>query len=102
MGRVRYSVLIPAPSADHTLCTNSHAASDTNLRCRLHSHAHLSISMTRAFPHPYPQVVALSRTFKGFATFGRLVGDVNGDTRALIKELNIIEVPTFIFFRAGK
>eukprot|EP00198_Chlamydomonas_reinhardtii_P003490 XP_001692826.1 plastidic thioredoxin-like protein [Chlamydomonas reinhardtii] len=64
----------------------------------------LNVALTSAGPciKVFPAVVALSRTFKGFATFGRLVGDVNGDTRALIKELNIIEVPTFIFFRAGK
>ncbi|EFJ46567.1 thioredoxin [Volvox carteri f. nagariensis] len=48
------------------------------------------------------QVVALSRSFQGFASFGRLLGDQNGETRALLQEFNIIEVPTFIFFRAGR
>ncbi|PNH04195.1 Thioredoxin-like protein CDSP32, chloroplastic [Tetrabaena socialis] len=64
----------------------------------------LNVALESAGPciKVFPAVVALSRSFQGFATFGRLVGDVNGETRELIKELNIMEVPTFIFFRSGK
>ncbi len=44
-------------------------------------------------------MVALSRSFQGFASFARLLGDTNGDTRGLLAELNVVEVPTFVFFR---
>ncbi len=60
-------------------------------------------TVVRITPHAgpcvRPQVVALSRSFQGFASFARLLGDQNGETRELLRELNIIEVPTFIFFR---
>ncbi|GLI67595.1 hypothetical protein VaNZ11_011788 [Volvox africanus] len=64
----------------------------------------LNVALTSAGPciKVFPAVVALSRSFQGFANFGRLLGDQNGETRELLKELNIIEVPTFIFFRAGR
>ncbi|GLC41771.1 hypothetical protein PLESTB_001704200 [Pleodorina starrii] len=64
----------------------------------------LNVSLTSAGPciKVFPAVVALSRSFQGFATFARMMGDQNGETRALLQELNVIEVPTFIFFRGGR
>ncbi|KXZ49120.1 hypothetical protein GPECTOR_23g5 [Gonium pectorale] len=64
----------------------------------------LNVSLTSAGPciKVFPAVVALSRSFQGYATFARLLGDQNGDTRELLQSLNIVEVPTFIFFRSGK
>jgi hypothetical protein len=49
--------------------------------------------------HIYPAVLALARSFQGYATFARLMGDESGETRALLQELNVVEVPTFLFFR---
>ncbi|GFR44452.1 hypothetical protein Agub_g5684 [Astrephomene gubernaculifera] len=64
----------------------------------------LNVALTSAGPciRVFPAVVALSRSFKGFASFGRLLGDASEETEGLLRELNIVEVPTFVFFRAGK
>jgi hypothetical protein len=55
--------------------------------------------------HVYPAVVALARSFQGYARFARLLVDAedkNHSTTGLLGELNVLEVPTFIFFRGGK
>ncbi len=49
--------------------------------------------------HIFPAVLALARSFQGFASFARLMGDENAETRAMLQELNVVEVPTFLFFR---
>jgi len=49
--------------------------------------------------HVYPAVVALARSFKGYARFGRLLAD---DQPELLRALGVVEVPTFIFYRGGE
>jgi hypothetical protein len=51
--------------------------------------------------HIFPAVVALARSFKGYARFARLLADEN-DKPELLRELGVVEVPTFIFYRGGK
>ncbi|KAG2482385.1 hypothetical protein HYH03_018681 [Edaphochlamys debaryana] len=64
----------------------------------------LQVALTNAGPciKVFPAVVALARSFQGYASFARLIGDTNGETRELLKDFNIVEVPTFLFFRGGK
>lgn len=62
----------------------------------------VSVSMCEPCMHIFPAVRALAKNFVGFAAFARLVGDSNDETEALMKELKILEVPTFIFYRDSK
>lgn len=50
----------------------------------------------------FPAVVALARSFKGYATFGRLNGDESDETKRVMAAYNIQEVPTFLFFKSGR
>jgi hypothetical protein len=59
----------------------------------------VSMSNTDSCVHVFPAVLALARNFKGFASFARLMGDEGPETKALLKELRVVEVPTFLFFR---
>jgi hypothetical protein len=63
----------------------------------------VDVSSAGATPciHVFPAVVALARSFKGYARFARLLADEN-DKPELLRELGVVEVPTFIFYRAGK
>jgi thioredoxin-like negative regulator of GroEL len=49
--------------------------------------------------HVFPAVLALARNFVGYAAFARLLGD---DSPQLLAELDIKEVPTFLFYRNGQ
>eukprot|EP00882_Tetradesmus_deserticola_P001349 GHRQ01001460.1.p1 GENE.GHRQ01001460.1~~GHRQ01001460.1.p1 ORF type:complete len:332 (+),score=120.08 GHRQ01001460.1:133-1128(+) len=62
----------------------------------------LSISGADPCIHIFPAVLALARSFKGYAAFGRLMGDENSSTQAVLQAYNILEVPTFLFFKNGK
>ena len=62
----------------------------------------VSLSDAASCVHIFPAVLALARSFKCFAAFARLLGDENEETKELIKELNITQVPTFLFYRGGE
>jgi len=64
----------------------------------------VDVSLSDAEPciRIYPAVLALAKNFAGMAVFGRLMGDTSEENEALIKELNILEVPTFLFYRNGQ
>jgi len=64
----------------------------------------VDVSLSNANPciHIYPAVVALARSFKGYAVFGRLQGDESAETQAMLQRYNIVQVPTFLFFKGGK
>ncbi|MEW5318821.1 MAG: hypothetical protein WDW38_010008 [Sanguina aurantia] len=64
----------------------------------------VNVSVTSAAPciRVYPAVLALAKNFAGLAKFARVLGDESDETRELMSELNIIEVPTFIFYRGGE
>jgi len=64
----------------------------------------VDVSLTNAAPcvHIFPAVLALARNFKGYAAFARLVGDENEGVKALMGELGVVQVPTFLFYRGGK
>jgi thiol-disulfide isomerase/thioredoxin len=65
----------------------------------------VDFSLTDAAPcvHVFPAVLALARSFQGgYASFARLMGDENEELKQLMLELNVIQVPTFLFYRGGK
>lgn len=64
----------------------------------------LKVGLTGAKPclKIFPTVVALAKAFDGYASFGRLVSDTSDSAKALAVQLGIVQVPTFIFYRAGK
>lgn len=64
----------------------------------------IDVSLTSAAPcvHIFPAVVALGKSFQGTADFARLIGDESPETEAMLKELDIKEVPTFLFYSEGK
>jgi hypothetical protein len=61
----------------------------------------VSVNGAAACVHIYPTVVVLARQFKGYASFARLIADTNEETKQIAKDLNIIAVPTFEFYREG-
>lgn len=64
----------------------------------------VDVSLTNAEPciRIYPAVLALAKNFTGMAVFGRLMGDASKEHEELMRELNILEVPTFLFYRNGR
>lgn len=64
----------------------------------------IDVSLTDAAPcvHIFPAVLALAKNFSGFAAFARLMGDENEELQSFVKELGVVQVPTFLFFRGGK
>jgi hypothetical protein len=62
------------------------------------------VSTSDAAPciHVFPAVVALARSFKGYAAFGRVMADASPEGQALLRDNNVVEVPTFLFFKNGR
>ncbi|CAK9194800.1 unnamed protein product [Sphagnum troendelagicum] len=50
----------------------------------------------------YPTFIKLSKKMAGNAIFARMHGDENDDCKQLMREMNVVEVPTFLFVRDGK
>ncbi|KAL2634040.1 hypothetical protein R1flu_005519 [Riccia fluitans] len=50
----------------------------------------------------YPTVVKLSKKMADNTVFARMHGDENEDCMELLRSMDIVEVPTFIFIRDGK
>ncbi len=63
----------------------------------------LNVSLATATPcvKIFPAFMALAKHLKGVATFARLIGDASPEARALTASLNILEAPTFIFYKDG-
>jgi len=64
----------------------------------------VDVSLTDAAPciHVFPAVLALARSFKGYAAFGRVIADASEEGQQLLKAYNVVEVPTFLFFKNGR
>jgi len=65
----------------------------------------LDVSMSKASPaclHIYPAVLALAKNTAGACRWSRLLADSNDETRALMNQLNVETVPTFVFFEGQK
>ncbi|GAB4820580.1 hypothetical protein N2152v2_007626 [Parachlorella kessleri] len=64
----------------------------------------VNISLSSASPcvRIFPAVLALARNFQGYAAFARLMGDENEELQQVMADYNIVQVPTFLFFRNGK
>lgn len=50
----------------------------------------------------YPTVLKLSRQMLGTVAFARMNGDENDSCMQFLKDMNVIEVPTFLFIRDGE
>lgn len=50
----------------------------------------------------YPTFIKLSKRMKDVAIFARLHGDESQDCQELLKLLDVVEVPTFLFIKGGK
>lgn len=64
----------------------------------------ITVVLQNAAPciHIFPAVLALAKNFTNYAHFARLIGDETEETAELLQELNVNEVPTFLFYRGGK
>ena len=49
----------------------------------------------------YPTVVKLSKQMVDTVVFARMNGDENDSCLAFLKDMNVVEVPTFLFIRDG-
>jgi hypothetical protein len=63
----------------------------------------LNVSLATATPcvKIFPAFMALAKHLKGTASFARLIGDASAEARALTASLNVLEAPTFIFYKDG-
>ena len=52
--------------------------------------------------HLFPAVLSLARNTAGFTRWARIALDENAECAALVKELGVTEVPSFIFTCDGK
>ncbi|KAK9810728.1 hypothetical protein WJX73_003084 [Symbiochloris irregularis] len=64
----------------------------------------VDVSLESAAPciRIFAAVLALARSFKGYANFARLLGDANSEGQEIMQQYNVKEVPCFLFFRDGK
>ncbi len=64
----------------------------------------VDVSLSDAAPciHVFPAVLALARSFKGYAAFGRVVADASPEGQQLLSSFNVVEVPSFLFFKEGR
>ena len=64
----------------------------------------IDISVSDANPcvHIFPAVLALAKNFTGLARFARVLGDQSDELQELMGEKNVLQVPTFLFYRGGK
>ncbi|KAG6435308.1 hypothetical protein SASPL_100178 [Salvia splendens] len=49
----------------------------------------------------YPTVIKLSRSMKGTVVFARMNGDENDSCMQFLSDMEVVEVPTFLFIRDG-
>lgn len=52
--------------------------------------------------HVYPAVLALAKNTAGACRWARLAADASPEGAALMRELNVTEVPTFVFFEGQR
>ncbi|KAH0448386.1 hypothetical protein IEQ34_022186 [Dendrobium chrysotoxum] len=50
----------------------------------------------------YPTVVKLSRSMAGSVVFARMNGDENDSCMGFLKDMSVVEVPTFLFVKDGE
>ncbi|KZV16539.1 hypothetical protein F511_11371 [Dorcoceras hygrometricum] len=50
----------------------------------------------------YPTVIKLSRSMADTAVFARMNGDENESCMQFLRDMNVVEVPTFLFIRDGE
>lgn len=50
----------------------------------------------------YPTVIKLSRSMEDTVVFARMNGDENESCMQFLKDMDVVEVPTFLFIRDGK
>ena len=62
----------------------------------------MSLTGAKGCDTVYPAVVALARTFRGYASFGRLVGDESDESKKVLDAFDIKAVPTFLFYKSGR
>jgi len=64
----------------------------------------IDVSSASATPclNIFPAVVSLARAFQGVVKFARIIVDLNAETASIFKELDIDEVPTFVFYFQGE
>jgi len=65
----------------------------------------LDVSFLKDSPgcvHIYPAVLALAKNTAGACRWARLAGDSGAESSALMKQLNVTEVPTFLFFNGNR
>jgi thioredoxin-like negative regulator of GroEL len=52
--------------------------------------------------HIFPAIISLAKNTAGATRWARLIGDANEESAALMKSMNVTEVPTFVFYADGK
>lgn len=50
----------------------------------------------------YPTVIKLSRSMKDSVAFARMNGDENESCMEFLRDMDVVEVPTFLFIRDGE
>ncbi|KAG8080593.1 hypothetical protein GUJ93_ZPchr0007g3901 [Zizania palustris] len=63
----------------------------------------LDVGLKRCGPcvKVYPTVVKLSRTMADTTVFARMNGDENDSCMEFLRDMNVVEVPTFVFIKDG-
>lgn len=92
---------------NHSAVVQLHSKEDVERLIKDHKADHKLIVLDVGLKHcgpcvkVYPTVLKLSRQMTDTVVFARMNGDENESCMKFLKEMNVIEVPTFLFIRDG-
>jgi hypothetical protein len=78
--------------------------SRADVEALIHGNRGKHVGLTHCGPcvKVYPTVVELSRSMADTTVFARMNGDQNNSCMQFLKDMDVVEVPTFLFIRDGK
>ncbi|KAF9600421.1 hypothetical protein IFM89_009336 [Coptis chinensis] len=92
----------------HSAVLQLHSGEDVEKLINEHKIDHKLIVLDVGLKHcgpcvkVYPTVIKLSRQMTDTVVFARMDGDENDSCMKFLKDMNVIEVPTFLFIRDGE
>ncbi|PIA56731.1 hypothetical protein AQUCO_00700823v1 [Aquilegia coerulea] len=93
---------------NHSAVLQLHSGEDVEKLISEHKAGHKLIVLDVGLKHcgpcvkVYPTVLKLSRQMSDTVVFARMNGDENDSCMKFLKDMNVIEVPTFLFIRDGE
>lgn len=93
---------------NHSAVVQIHNREDVETLMNQHKEDHKLIVLDVGLKHcgpcvkVYPTVIKLSRQMADTVVFARMNGDENDSCMKFLKDMNVVQVPTFLFIRDGE